>query len=304
LKGGVFTVSSDAQEALNVFLSIRKAEGLSPATMEGHRYILGLFLREHPDFLRNPRSAVLSFISEPENAWTRFTRGKVLRVFGKFLVEEGILNDSPMRGIKTPMPGKRVDIPTVEDVKAFLSLLNLHKFADLRLRCMILLALDTGLRRGELCGVQIADLNTAQGLLSVRPETSKVRRGRVVPVSPPVLQELRRFIARHRPEWKTPWVFPSETGGKLTPQNFGCQIRRVSDRGDARMKVHTIRHLCATLFLRQTGNIALTAALLGHASIAVTSRFYEHLDVKDLQEAHAQAAVISGVLAPKRKRKA
>ena len=88
------------------------------------------------------------------------------------------------------------------------------------------------------------------------------------------------------------------------PQNFGRQIRRVSDRGDARMKVHTIRHLCATLFLRQTGNIALTAALLGHASIAVTSRFYEHLDVKDLQEAHAQASVISGVLAPRRKRRA
>ena len=99
-------------------------------------------------------------------------------------------------------------------------------------------------------------------------------------------------------------MFPTETGGKLSPENFGCQIRRVSDRMGERMKIHGLRHLCATEFLRSTGNIALTAALLGHASISTTAKFYEHLDVHDLQEAHGQASVVSGVLEPTRKRRA
>ena len=97
-------------------------------------------------------------------------------------------------------------------------------------------------------------------------------------------------------------MFPTETGGKLSPDNFGYQIRRVSDRIGDRMKIHGLRHLCATEFLRSTGNIALTAALLGHASISTTAKFYEHLDVHDLQEAHGRASVISGVLEPTRKR--
>jgi len=62
--------------------------------------------------------------------------------------------------------------------------------------------------------------------------------------------------------------------------------------------------LCATEFLRNTGNIALTAALLGHALISTTAKFYEHLDVHDLQAAHGQAAVVSGVLENRRKRRA
>ena len=65
-----------------------------------------------------------------------------------------------------------------------------------------------------------------------------------------------------------------------------------------------LRHLCATEFLRSTGNIALTAALLGHASISTTAKFYEHLDIHDLQAAHGEASVVSGVLENRRKRKA
>ena len=99
-------------------------------------------------------------------------------------------------------------------------------------------------------------------------------------------------------------MFPADTGGKLLPQNLGYQVRRVSDRIGERMKIHGLRHLCATEFLRSSGNIVLTAALLGHASISTTAKFYEHLDVHDLQEAHGKASVVSGVLEPTRKRRA
>ena len=294
----------DAHAALDAFLAIRKAEGLSSYTLDNYRHTVTMFLREFPEFLQNPRAAILPFISEPEKEWSRFTRIKVLKVFCSFLVEEGVLEDSPMKNIKCSMPGKRVDVPTVEDVKAFLDALDTSKYAERRLYVMFLLALDTGLRRGELCALKVEDFDDHALLLTVRPETTKTRTGRTVPVSPQVGREVKRFIGLRLPEWRSPWIFPTETGGELKPSVFGQQIRRVSDRMGERMKIHGLRHLCATEFLRNTGNIALTAALLGHASISTTAKFYEHLDIHDLQAAHGKAAVVSGVLENRRKRKA
>lgn len=294
----------DAVSALEAMCAIRKAEGLAPATIASYRNIITPFLRDYPGFLQNPRAAILPFISEPEKEWSRFQRIKVLKVFCKFLVDEGVFQDTPMKNIKCVMPGKRIDVPTIEDVKTFIDALNLNKYAERRLRVMFLVALDTGLRRGELCGLKVEDFDDHGLLLHVRPETSKVRKGRTVPISPQVGKELRRFVGLRLPEWRSPWMFPTETGGQMSPSSFGSQIRRVSDRIGDRMKIHGLRHLCATEFLRSTGNIALTAALLGHASISTTSRFYEHLDTRDLQEAHGHASVVSGVLEPTRKRRA
>jgi integrase/recombinase XerD len=180
--------------------------------------------------------------------------------------------------------------------------LDENRYADRRLKVMLLIALDTGLRRGELCGLKLEDFDPEGMLLTVRAETSKVRRGRVVPLSSQVAREIRRFVALRPIEWSTPYLFPTEQGGKMNPDNFGLQIRRTSIRIDKPMKIHGLRHLCATEFLRSTGNIALTARLLGHTSIRTTAEFYEHLNLDDLREAHEKANVIHGVMGKSRKR--
>jgi len=292
----------NAVAAFDAFYLIRKAEGAAEATLQLYKSIIMPFLKENPSFLEEPRECLLPFISEPDNAWSRFTRAKVMKVFCRFLQEEEILEIEPMKGIKAPMPGKRENIPILEDVKAFIGSLDMKSFTDRRMRVMFLLALDSGLRRGELCGLRIEDFDHEGLCLMVRPETSKAKEGRVVPVSPQVAREIKRFIALHTEEWKCSWVFPTETGERLTPSNFGLQIRRAFTRTGKKLKIHGLRHLCATEFLRQTGNIVLTARLLGHASIATTSRFYEHLNLEDLRQAHVEAGVVSKVMGKIKKR--
>ena len=293
----------NALTALDAFCSIRKAEGATPATIQLYQSILVPFLKGNPSFLDDSRECILPFISEPENGWSRFTRIKTLKVFCRFLQEEGLLASDPMKGIKTSMPGKRSDVPSMDDVKKFIRALDTDKFTDRRMRVMFLLALDTGLRRGELCSLRIDDLDPEGMTITVRPETSKVKKGRIVPLSPQVARELKRFITLYPPEWKCSWMFPTESGDKLTPSNFGYQIRRAAKRTGRNIKIHGLRHLCATEFLRQTGNIALTAQLLGHSSIATTARFYEHLDLEDLRQAHGKAGVVSGVFGNRQIRK-
>ncbi len=288
----------NAVTALDTFCSIRKAEGASPITISNYRSIITPLIRRFPLFLKEPRRAIVEYISEPENQWTRFSRIKTLKVFSTFLVEEGVLEENPMRGIKNPMPRKKANLPLLEDVKDFLDSLNPKRFTDRRLKVMLLVAYDTGLRRGELCGLQRDDFDMEGMTLTVRPETSKVRTGRIVPISPQVSQEIRKFMALIPEEWKTPYIFPTEQGEPLTPQNFGRQVGRKNKELGSHMKIHGLRHACATEFLRNTGNIALTAQLLGHTDIKTTSAFYEHLDLRDLKVAHSQANVVSRILKP------
>lgn len=297
------TPLKNATTAFEMFCSIRQAEGASPYTIENYKTVIVPFLRDYPDFLESPRERLLTFIAEPANEWSRFTRVKVLRVFCKFLVEEDILTKDPTKGIKLSMPGKRADIPTLEQARDFMKALDSNSFTDRRLRVMLLLALDTGLRRGELCGLRQDDIKHDLLAINVRAETSKVRKGRLVPVSPQVFKEIKNFISILPKEWGTPWLFPANDGSQLTPENFGRQMRRASKRTGISLKVHGLRHLCANEFLRSTGNIALTAQLLGHASIATTSKFYEHLNFSDLQEAHSKANIASAVVGKKRIRK-
>lgn len=299
----LLTPLKNATTAFEMFCSIRKAEGASPCTIENYKTVVVPFLREYPNFLESPRERILSFISEPTNEWSRFTRVKVLKVFCKFLVEDGILTKDPTKGIKLSMPGKRADIPTLKQAREFITALDIHSFTDRRLKVMLLLALDAGLRRGELCGLRQDDIEKDILAISVRPETSKVRKGRLVPVSPQVFREIRNFISLIPQEWGTPWLFPTNDGSQLSPVNFGRQMRRASVKTGIPLKIHGLRHLCANEFLRSTGNIALTAQLLGHSNIATTSKFYEHLNFDDLKSAHTQANVISAVVGKQRIRK-
>ena len=297
------TPFKNAHTSFEMFCSVRTAEGASPATIANYKANIYPFLRDYPDFLNDPRVSILSFVSEPSNQWSRFTRVKILKVFCKFLIEEGVLEKDPTRGIKTKMPGKRVDIPDFEQARQFLKALDNHSFTDRRLRVMLLLALDTGLRRGELCGLMLADINHTDLILTVRAETSKVKKSRLVPLSPQVYREIKRFISLIPQEWKTPWLFPANDGSKLLPENFGHQMRRASKKAGIPLKIHGLRHLCANEFLRSTGNIALTAQLLGHSNIATTSKFYEHLNFDDLQEAHSKVNLASSIVGNKKMRK-
>lgn len=302
----VRTPFSTVMDHLKTFLLIKKADGISHATLESYRHQLMPFLREHPEFLEDPRSAISEFLGSTENEWSRHTRAKHLKVFCAYLVEEGVFPKTPMKGIRVSMPRRKAEMTTREELKKFLRHIDTRNYAGKRLRVMVLLAVDTGLRRGELCGIHIEDLDLPSGLLRVRPETSKVRKGRVVPISPSMGKELARFLARRPEQWSDrPELFLTEEGKRLSPENFGLQVRRAAkSAGVPEFHLHGLRHLCATEFLRETGNLVLTAQLLGHTTVQTTAAFYEHLDLEDLKAAHLQRNSLEGLIPAERVRKA
>ena len=164
-------------------MAFRQAQGLRKATLDLDGAILSPFIRDNPDLFDRPRQAALKYLAASKTEWTRQTRLKVLKVFFGYLLDEEILTQDPLRGIRGTVPPKVCDLPSLEEVKDFLEKLDTRKFAQKRLKTMLLLSLDSGLRRGELCTLLLRDLDLVGLSLTIRASASKNKRSREVPIS-------------------------------------------------------------------------------------------------------------------------
>ncbi len=167
-----------------------------------------------------------------------------------------------------------------------------------RLFPAIYLALSTGLRRGELCGLRWGHVDLEAWTLRVEenritlrgkvvaslPKTP--RAARVITLSSDAVSVLREWRARQEEErahagaaWEdTGHVFTDPLGRPIHPDTLNHTLRRVCDRaGLPRLRVHDLRHIHATLMLRRGVPVEVVAERLGHATPAFTLAQYRHV---------------------------
>jgi integrase/recombinase XerC len=133
--------------------------------------------------------------------------------------------------------------------------------ADPRLRLMLRLANDLGLRRGEVAQVSTGDLLPDLLGWSLRVH-GKGARDRIVPLPDDLAALLRRCPPGP--------VFPGSVNGHLSARWVGRLVSRDLPEG---VTMHQLRHLCATELHDETHNLRLVQTLLGHASVATTQRY-------------------------------
>lgn len=162
----------------------------------------------------------------------------------------------------------------------------------------------TGARRGELLGLTWQDVDLDAGMLRIRqaanwlpgrgfvlsqPKTHRSRRP--IALAAPtvdVLKEHRRRQVEQRLAFGG-WpdhdlVFTNETGGPLDPANLRrAWLDVVRTAGVGHVRLHDLRHACATLMLTQGVHPRVVAERLGHADTATTMNIYSHV-LPHLQE--------------------
>lgn len=147
-------------------------------------------------------------------------------------------------------------------------------FTD-HMRPLILLALNTGLRRGELFGLEWNDctLDGSAPSLVVHGHGAKSGRTRHVPLNQSALSTLTDWKAQGTGEGL---VFPSpETGGKF--DNVNSAWRKIAkDAGLTGVKFHDLRHHFASMLVQAGVDLNVVRELLGHADLKLTLR-YAHL---------------------------
>lgn len=148
---------------------------------------------------------------------------------------------------------------------------------------LVLVAMNTGMRRGELFGLSWADVNLPGALLTVTAGNAKSRKARHLPLNDEALDVLKRLKKQGE---GTGLVFPGVGGGRLTNVNKSWE-GLVTEAELAEFRFHDLRHHFASKLVMAGVDLNTVRELLGHADIAMTLR-YAHLAPDKLADAVAK----------------
>ena len=160
---------------------------------------------------------------------------------------------------------------------------------------MYYIELATGLRRGELLGLKWEDIDFKHANLRVKRQIARIN-GEVVEAPLKTKNAYRMLplaedtIAVLKEQKKkaggSPWVFPSPTGGPISPDSVLHMLHRVLKRaGLPRVRFHDLRHTFATLALQNGVDIKTVSGMLGHFSAGFTLDTYAHVTTAAQKEA-------------------
>jgi integrase/recombinase XerC len=163
----------------------------------------------------------------------------------------------------------------------------------LRLRNVLVVELlyASGIRVGELVGLDVDDVDRGRRLLRV---LGKGRKERSVPFGVPAAEAVETWLARGRPVLATatsgPALLLGVRGGRLDPREARRLVHAAvaSTPGAPDIGPHGLRHSAATHVLEGGADLRSVQELLGHASLA-TTQVYTHVTVERLRAVHARA---------------
>jgi integrase len=193
---------------------------------------------------------------------------------------------------------------TVEQARALLA-----AAAGNRFEALLILALKTGMRRGELLALRWEDVDLDNGVLQVRGTLRRTQEGlsigtpktaasrRKVVLSPASVTALLRHRARQEQERQAAgdlWqdlglVFPNRLGRLMEPRDLLADVYRplLERAGLPPVTFHTLRHTAATLLLAEGEHPKVVQELLGHAQVSITLDRYSHMTPRLMSNAAA-----------------
>jgi integrase len=177
---------------------------------------------------------------------------------------------------------------TAQEVEMLLSVAEAHHPA---LYPVLLCAVRTGLRQGELIGLQWGDIDFRGQFMDVRRgvvlgevTTTKSKKIRRVDLSPTVVtilrreKEIRQLQAMNAGQDISPWVFLSPQGQRWDERNLRRSFYRCLDKAGIRqVRFHDLRHTYASLMAEAGAPPKYVQKQLGHSSFQVTMDVYSHL---------------------------
>ena len=223
----------------------------------------------------------------------------------KLAQEQKLIASNPTEGCALPrLEHREMQTLPVEQLQSFL-----REAKDSGVFELYYLEPVTGLRRGELLGPKWEDVDLERGDLRVRRQVARIN-GEVVeeplktknayrtlPLAEDTIDVLK---AQKKKTGASPWVFPSPTGGPVSPDSVLHMLHRVLKRaGLPRTRFHDLRHTFATLALQNGVDIKTVSGMLGHFSAGFTLDTYAHVTTASQRQAdRTMGRILSGTLQP------
>lgn len=310
-------------QALHAFLLDSRAKNLSPRTVEWYEeklsYFVEYFSRMYgePTIHRLNNESVKLFIQHSQTRERRgFGKGKLssytvkgtvvaLKVFFKFLHQEGYLKENLAEKITTPRVQKKI-IQTLsqEQIQALLQVPDKHCFTGFRNYCMLLMFLDTGIRLSELLHLKTNQIDFSTNTLVVLGKGNKERR---VPFGMNLRKMLEKYVIWREKANKQELLFVNEYGERMKARRMARIFKIYGKRAGisgVRVSPHTLRHTFAKMSILNGMDAITLQYILGHTSLEMV-RNYVNLTQQEITLQRNRISLIDrmGIQEPVKKKK-
>ena len=298
---------------LDEWIAMKAQEGTRASTLRGYRWLIESHVRPTlgkvalskltPTMIRRVLSAKAS--ADLSATTVRHIHGMIRNALGDAVREE-LLHRNPALAVRAPSVRQQERRAlTVEEARRLIETIR----GD-RLEALWVCALTVGLRRGELLGLRWSDVDFGGGTLTVRqtllraggqlqfsePKTERSRRTVPVPDQTMALfRAHRRRQAAERLQAGERWqdfglIFASTIGTPMEPRNVDRAWHATRARaGLPWLRLHDLRHACATFLLASGASPRTVMKTLGHSQITLTMNTYAHV-LAEVERAAMDAA--------------
>jgi integrase/recombinase XerD len=234
---------------------------------------------------RKPNGNPLSFRSQ-------YSRLVPVRAFFKYLARKNYMLYNPASELELPRLEQRLPkhVLSVSEAEQVLSQTDVTEPLGMRDRAILEVLYSTGMRRMELVGLSVYDLDVERGTLMVRQ--GKGKKDRMVPIGERAVAWVDKYLSEVRPSLTLAaddgTLFLTNLGEAFTANRLTQLVRNYVDAAQIgkRGACHLFRHTMATLMLEGGADIRFIQQMLGHADLS-TTQIYTQVSIRKLKQIHA-----------------
>lgn len=289
------------------FMEWMRVKNYSERTVENRQHYMGAFVSWCQDRGITQPAEVTKALLERYQRWlyhyrkdngqaltfgSQFTHLVPVRAFFKWCAKGNHTLYNPAGELEMPKVEKRLPkhVLTASEADRVLNQANVTDPLGIRDRAIMETFYSTRMRRRELSGLKLYDLDIERGTVMVR--MGKGKKDRMIPIGSRALAWIDRYVTEVRPTLaRQPddgILFLSNQGDCFSPNRLTQMVREYVDAAELGKSgaCHLFRHTMATLMLEGGADIRYIQQMLGHAELS-TTQIYTQVSIRKLKEIHS-----------------
>lgn len=238
------------------------------------------------------RSWIVSLVNKDISNRSINRKVSSLNSYYKFLIKTEVIDVNPLAKHKALKVSKKIQVPFSEtEVSVVLNDIEFsNNYEGIRDRSIMELFYTTGIRRSELIGIKLTDIDFQSKVLKVIGKRNKER---YIPLLDSLISHLKQYL-KTRDELEkiidVEYLFLTKKGVKIYETLVYRIINKYFGFASSKLKKspHVLRHSFATHLLNKGADLNAVKELLGHTSLAAT-QVYTHSSIAELKKNHAKA---------------
>lgn len=305
--GGIMK-ETDINKLFEVYMSeCQFTQNLRPATLRGYRAAFDVFvmvvenvtleglnedtmnyffkgLRTRKRIVGNNKVKTDVRDSTVKTYWSK------LNSFFEWLRIRGHINSNPLSNVRVAEPvyddKRALGLDEIDRIYAAITKHSGSALIRKRDTLIVSLLRYTGIRKGELLGLQFKDADMDRKMLTIRGETSKSKRTRSIPMHATLWAHMDDYLQEVRKRnYKTERLIVSKNGDwGFTAHGMKHWVEQMAKLSGVKFHLHRFRHTFATEFARVGLDTPILMKFMGHVDPRMTERYTRSLDGEDLRK--------------------